>query len=80
MYEQSGVLKPVVMKYLKDDMPLSQPQIRIMRDYLYQWVSSPVWAPSGMLEAIRLRVAAIKTQADIDGALNAMMHIGMDPL
>ena len=80
MYEQSGILKPVVMKYLKDTQPLSQPQIQIMRDYLYQWISSPVWGGGGVLEATRLRVAAIKTQADIDSALNAMVHMGMDPL
>ena len=51
-----------------------------MRAYLWQWVKSPVWGPSGALEALRLRVAAIGSLQDIDDAIEAMVEIGMDPL
>lgn len=79
MYETSGVLQPVVKAYLNGGR-LDQNQITIMRAYLWQWLQSPVWAPSGMLESLRLRVAAIETHHDIEAALATADELGMDPL
>jgi hypothetical protein len=41
---------------------------------------SPAWRPSGSLECVRLKIAAIENEADILVALDAMDELGMDPL
>jgi hypothetical protein len=79
MSETSGVLKPVVEDYLKGK-PLAPEQVAIMRAYLWQWVKSPVWPPSGLLEALRLRAAAIQTEEDVHSCINAAIEMDMDPL
>jgi hypothetical protein len=77
--EASGVLEPVVRAYLAGD-DLSLVQIQLMRAYLWQWVKSPVWGPSGALEALRLRVVAIQTHVEVEDAIETMIALGMDPL
>ena len=79
MYEASGARAPVVTKYL-NNKPLDSAEVKYFKAYLWQWVKSPVWAPSGLLEAVRLRVAAIETVQDIAAALAAMDELCMDPL
>ena len=79
MHETSGVLEPVVRAYLQGD-DLDAGQVKLMQAYLWQWVASPVWGPSGVLEALRLQVAAITSGADLNGAIWAMGELGMDPL
>ena len=49
MHESSGMLQPVVRAYLDED-ELDSAQVGLMRAYLWQWVASPVWGPSGALE------------------------------
>lgn len=78
-YETSGILAPTIEAYL-NGKPLTIRQIALMRAYLYQWVASPVWGPSGVLEVLRIRVAAIKTVEDIRAAIRAGLEIGIDPL
>lgn len=79
MAESSGVLKPVVHELLHGG-DLDANEIRLMKAYLWQWVSSPAWAPSGMLEALRLRVMMIQTTDDIHDAIRAAVNMEMDPL
>lgn len=79
MYETGGVLSYAVRAYLAG-RALRLDQIDLMRAYLWQWVKSPVWAPSGVLEALRLRVAAIESEEDIRAAIEAAVALGMDPL
>lgn len=79
MYETSGVLKPVIEAFLAGTL-LTPAQVRLMQSYLYQWVNSPVWAPDGAVEALRLRVAAIKTHRDVVAAIDISVQLGMDPL
>lgn len=79
MYEIGGELQPAVKAYLNGER-LNDRQLKLMRDYVYLWVSSPVWAGSGVLEALRLRVAAVKSQEDLDGAIRHAVSAGMDPL
>jgi hypothetical protein len=79
MYETSGVLKPAVEAYLNAKR-LSGREVALLKLYLWQWVNSPVWAPSGALEALRLRVAAIANGDDVDLAVAAAEELGMDPL
>jgi hypothetical protein len=79
MHETSGVLRPAVEAYLNGE-PLSPSDVRILRAYLFQWVQSPVWAPSGILEALRLRVAAIADEGELRACVNAAVELGLDPL
>jgi hypothetical protein len=79
MHETSGVLRQPVAALLHGD-PLSDHDIGLLRAYLWQWVKSPVWAPSGMLEALRLRVAAIRNQEDVRACVAAAVEMGMEPL
>lgn len=79
MHESSGVLEPVVRAYLQGD-DLDAGQVKLMQAYLWQWVKSPVWGPSGMLEAVRLQVSCIACSQDIDAAISAMDTLCMDPL
>jgi len=79
MYETSGVLKPAVQAYVKGKR-LSAHEISLLKAYLWQWVQSPVWAPSGSLEGLRLRVAAITNQEDVHASIAVAVKLGMDPL
>lgn len=79
MHEASGALEPVILAFLHDE-ELDEAQVKLMKAYLWQWVKSPVWAPSGPLEALRLRVAAIETYQDVAQAVHALTEEGMDPL
>jgi len=79
MYESSGVLATAVTRYLQGD-DLTPEEVDLLKAYLWQWYKSPVWEPSGTLEALRLRVAAIATRQDIDDIIEAGLEIGMDPL
>lgn len=80
MFETSGVLEPVIRAYLQGD-DLNKRQVDLMRAYLYQWVSAPVWgAPGGILEAVCLQVSVIACTQDIDAAISAMVTLGIDPL
>jgi hypothetical protein len=79
MDEIGGALQEIVPAFLMEE-PLTQEEIDLMRAYLWQWVKSPVWAPSGCLESLRLQVAAITSREDIDRAIGAAVDLGMDPL
>ena len=75
----SGKLRSVVTAYLRGEW-LDADQIPIMREYLWQWVKSPVWGPSGELEILRLRTKEIQTRQDIRDVIDAAVELGMDPL
>jgi hypothetical protein len=74
-----GELARVVTRYLNGHA-VKEEDVYLMRVYLWQWVKSPVWAPSGVLKDLRLRVAAIADTADVRKAIGAMVELGMDPL
>jgi hypothetical protein len=66
MHEQSGVLRPVIEKYLNGKI-LDAEEIGIMRAYLLQWILSPAWSresprgreiPRGVVDAARNRAEA----------------------
>jgi hypothetical protein len=77
--ETSRELARVVTRYLNGNT-LKEAEVYLMRAYLWQWVKSPVWAPSGVLKALRLRVAAIAGTIDLEEAIGAMVELGMNPL
>jgi len=86
-YEQSGVLKPVVEKYLNGSL-LSQNELGIMRAYLRQWVASPVWDGNPYadeesrdeLNALRSAISQITDQAHLEEWFQKALDLGMDPL
>ena len=84
-YETSGRLVPVIQAYLTGET-LDEAGIGVMRDYLRQWVNSPVWSSGSSiegrqaLESLRARVAAIASREDIEQAIEAAEALGMDPL
>ena len=79
MYETSGVLARDIKNYL-DGEALDAPAIGRIKAYLWQWVKSPVWRPSGCLEVLRLRVMTITAVEDIRHAISMAEELGMDPL
>lgn len=86
-YETSGVLKPVVEAYLRNE-PLTLRDIAVMRAYLRQWIMSPAWEmnPHGKsgdglaLSALRDRIDGIASRDDVERWLEAALEIGIDPL
>ena len=84
MYEQSGVLHPVIEKYLNDREMTAQ-DVAAMRAYLRQWIKSPAWNPppggeATELIALRGSVERIGSVADIDTWIEKALAIGIDPL
>lgn len=79
MHETSGVLARAVEAYLTGKK-LDKEQIKLLQASLHQWVQSPVWTPSGSLEVLRLRVAAIECFWDLHRAIEAAVELNMDPL
>lgn len=75
--ETSGVLRPVVMRYL-DGSSLDGSDIRVMKAYLAQWMQGD-WEGD---EAARLRadVGKITTVADLRRWLDDAQETGIDPL
>lgn len=76
--ETSGVLQPVVRKYLTG-AELTPPEIAIMRAYLCQWVNA-----AGFLgpDVARLRrtVEQLGTTVDVHRWLDEALDAGIDPL
>jgi hypothetical protein len=79
VYETGGALALAVMTYLRGD-PMSQEDIALLRSYLGQWVSSPVWGPTPHLERLQLEVKAIGTRQQLRTWLETALEDGIDPL
>jgi hypothetical protein len=84
MHETSGVLKPVIRRYLQGHT-LDPSDIRLMRLYLEQWFDSPVWMLPGdseglaELESMREKVRSIKSTEEIREVLKDALDWGIDP-
>ncbi len=77
MNETSGVLRPVIMRYL-DGEDLDTSDVEIMKAYLRQWMEGG-WKGE---DAARLRagIRRIATAADLRRWLDEAHDIGIDPL
>ena len=81
MHETSGELIAAMNRYLAESRSFLEPRdLDLIKAYLWQWVNSPVWGPSGSLQALRMMVTTIKTESDISTAIAAAIRLGMDPL
>lgn len=76
MYEVTGVLQPVVMKYLRNER-LSDSDVAVMRAYLRQWINA-----DGFRGAVELRFAVdqIRTHEDVARWIHEAEELGIDPL
>jgi hypothetical protein len=75
--ETSGVLAPVVEKYLAG-VELDAAGVGVMRAYLRQWLHGP-WAGPGVAR-LRDDVERITTTADVRAWLAYALELGIDPL
>lgn len=78
MSETSGVLRPVVEKYLRGEK-LTDEEVATMRAYIRQWIFAPVWK-GPEIEGLRDLVDSLTTQAQIDTWLEKAAEALVDPL
>jgi hypothetical protein len=78
MYEQSGVLRPVVEAYL-EGRHLTARDVAVMRDYLRQWIAAPLYRGEDV-DALRASVDGIMSRADLERWLDRAIDAGVDPL
>lgn len=76
--ETSGLLAPVVEKYLRGENMDSR-EIGTMRAYLRQWIMSPVWK-GPEISGLRDMIESLNSKAQIDRWLLRAMDAGIDPL
>jgi hypothetical protein len=86
MNETSGVLKPVIEKYLRGG-ELGPNELGIFRAYLRQWLESPVWNMGPVdaegrdaLNGLRKRISSIDSMDRLGDWLQAALDQGIDPL
>jgi hypothetical protein len=77
MNETSGVLKPVVEKYLRGEQ-LSQNEVACMIAYLRQWMAGDFCGPE--IDMLRVTVNAIVDHETLVAWLDEAMDAGIDPL
>lgn len=77
MYESTGVLRPVIEKYLGRET-LTRSDIGVMRAYLRQWINGP-WLGDD-IEALRAAISELSTREQIDAWLDQALDLGIDPL
>jgi hypothetical protein len=78
VHEESGVLRPVVVAYLKDQ-PLTDAQIAVMRSYLRQWITANVWVGPEIGE-LRRRIDGLTSRQAIKQWLDDALEQNIDPL
>lgn len=78
-HETGGELGPAVLQYLSGKS-LTLRDVALMKAYLRQWVNSPAWGRSTLLDALRESVAQIRNRDDLERCISATVDLGMDPL
>lgn len=82
--ETTGVLRPVVLRYLKGH-ELRPSDCAALRAYIRQWITSPVWDlnPHGgheTLAGLRSRLDDLTSRQAIEAWLDDATELGLDPL
>jgi len=77
MNETSGVLQPVVEKYLAGD-ELEADELTVMRLYLRQWMNAPFLGPE--VRSLRLTIEDVTTTERLRLWLRRAQLAGVDPL
>lgn len=78
MNEQSGVLDPVVRRYIAGD-ELRPLEVAAMRAYLRQWIDAPGFIGPAV-DDLRRRVEHLATTAQVRDWLDDALDAGIDPL
>jgi hypothetical protein len=78
MNETSGLLVPVVQKYLEGE-GLDRREVKIMQTYLRQWVGASSFH-GREVDELRRDVEFIRTTAGLRSWLNRAVDAGIDPL
>jgi hypothetical protein len=78
MNETSGVLEPVVRKYLAGD-ELDRDEVRTMRAYLRQWINAPGFVGPDV-DKLRAGVDHLYNTGDVHAWLSRAFDLGVDPL
>ena len=76
--ETTGVLQPVVQRYL-NGARLTGEEIATMRAYLRQWIAAEGFT-GPLAETLRRTVGEITTQAQLEAWLDEAIDAGIDPL
>lgn len=77
MDETTGVLRPAVEAYLRDE-PLTPSQIAALRAYLRQWIAYPWWC--GDVEGLRGTIDTLTSREALHSWIDRAADEGMDPL
>jgi hypothetical protein len=75
--ETSGDLRPSVERYLVGTQ-LSTRDIALLRNYIRQWICSPVWDGHEEVSALREMVDSLTSRAQIDLWTERALDIGID--
>ena len=78
MNETSGVLEPVVRRYLAG-AELNGQELALMRAYVRQWIAVPAFVGPDV-ERLRAGVDAITSTATLRAWLSYALDVGVDPL
>jgi len=78
LYDPSGKLSMVVRRYV-ERRSMSPVDVAVMRAYLRQWINGD-WHNCALLDALRTKVAEIRTRQDITDWLIMAEGQGIDPL
>jgi hypothetical protein len=81
MKEIGGQLYPAIRRYL-ENRPEGPFDVSLIRDYLRQWIDSPVWDSDDEtgLNDLRRTVRLIKTRDHITSWLQCALDLNIDPL
>ncbi len=87
MHETGGRLRIAVENYLNNRL-MTVRDVALMREYLSQWIDSPVWEMNpgideralAALSGLRLRARRIHTVQDIHRWIHDALAEGHDPL
>jgi hypothetical protein len=78
MNETSGLLRPIVERYLRGEQ-LEESQVAVMRAYLRQWI----WASEFIgpdVDRLRAGVDHLYNDGDVSAWLARALNAGIDPL
>ncbi len=79
MHERTGLLRPIVLKYIQGIERLTDAEVDVLRYYLQQWIDAPGWQGS-TLATLRKTIRLAKTQTMIREWLHEAELAGHDPL
>jgi hypothetical protein len=66
------------MRYL-EGRAVSRREVRVLRQYLIQWIEAPVWMPGAEIETLRRLAHLIESKADVDKWTERALNLAIDP-